>query len=127
MARGDERPLDFGEEANAFFRSDAADKAEAERVVVHRAKTRVELLTIHAAGHEEGALLRVFFQPVDLFRRGSERNARNPVEAQDKTQRVLLCPIVSCARGGTRQKREKLFEAATGVLVKVSVPGGDQR
>src|SRR5579864_4946875 len=53
VASGEERAFDIDQKADIFFRSDAADEAQAERGVVNGPMPWIELIAIDAPRHEE--------------------------------------------------------------------------
>src|SRR5262245_34506547 len=126
MAGMEQSAFDFGQKANAFFRSDATDKAQAKQPVVCRAEVRMKFLAINAARNEKRRPAGPFLEPTHLLSSGRESDARDAIKTQEQAQRSSFRPIVGGLRERARHEAEEFFEAPAGILVKVGVPGRRQ-
>src|SRR5215475_9906406 len=126
MAGTEQGAFDFGQKANAFFRSDATDKAQAKQAIVCRAEVRMKFLAINAAWHEERRPAGPFLEPTHLLPGGRESDARDAIKTQQQAKRSSFRPLVGRLRERARHEAQEFFEAPAGILMKVGVPGRRQ-
>src|SRR5215472_10314467 len=80
MAGTEQGGFDFGQKANAFFRCDATDKAQAKQAIVCRAEVRMKFLAINAARHEKRRPAGPFLEPTHLLSSGRESDVRDAIK-----------------------------------------------